>query len=151
MKCLKFNLLQGERIATIIAITVAILSLYKDYVTFTQAASVEGVDAYTPNSFKAFIALLGFIGVFLSTFLKHSFGFLISLCSIACPIYIFTEWYVDSFRILRNENYGWEAKVNKMGLAGAEWEHVILLCITLFLFTGLIVKVINRLYGTDNS
>ena len=151
MKHLKLDLLQAERIAAVTAITVAILPLYKDHVILMEAASIEGADVYTPNSFKVFVALLGFIGIFLGTFLKHRFWLLMSFCSIACPLYIFTEWYIESFRFIHNENYGWEAKMNKIGLIGAEWEHVIMLCITLFLFTSLTFRMIKLLHGASNS
>ena len=63
---------------------------------------------------------------------------------------LFLDWAVRSYRVIHDGQIGWLGKVNKFGLVGAKWEHIIMLFVTIYLtFVGILE--ILRYYGKLNQ
>jgi hypothetical protein len=129
------------------SIAFAAIYLYKTYVRILEGASVEGFDPYSPESQKTFIVLLGFVVMFLGSFLRKPYRVWVCTLALSLPVWIFAGWWRHSYRIIQNPNVGWLAKENKLGLVGAEWEHVFLFLTTLFLLVVGMLEIVS--YGKE--
>lgn len=138
-------LLSKEKILAIIAIVLSWYSQYRDYLDFEEAAQNAAqagadIDVWSRHGLRIVLVLLGFVLFLICASINYRFINRFAPLALLLPLGVFFSWYVTSYEVMRNPNAGWLAKRNTLGLADADWGHIVLLCITLILLVTTILK-----------
>lgn len=137
-----------SRFICIVGIAIGLLYLIRLY---EDTFNVR--EPYFPEAGIALFLTLSFLLILIISFFKSFIMMLVCIIVSIIDSILFLDWAVRSYRVIHDAQIGWLGKVNKFGLVGAEWEHIIMLLITVYLaFVGIleILRFLrkNALYRT---